>query len=31
VTLGPAKKPLEQFTAALEVELGSAAGDISTA
>jgi cytochrome b6-f complex iron-sulfur subunit len=31
VTHGPAKKPLEQFKAALEVELGSAAGDISEA
>jgi len=31
VTNGPAKKPLEQFKAALEVELGSAAGDITKA
>ena len=31
VTHGPAKKPLEQFSASLEVELGSAAGDISKA
>jgi cytochrome b6-f complex iron-sulfur subunit len=31
VTHGPAKLPLEQFSASLEVELGSAAGDISKA
>jgi Rieske Fe-S protein len=31
VTHGPAKKPLEQFKAALEVELGSANGDITKA
>jgi Rieske Fe-S protein len=31
VTHGPAKTPLEQFTAALEVELGSAAGDVTKA
>lgn len=31
VTNGPAKKPLEQFKAALEVGLGSAAGDITKA
>lgn len=31
VTHGPAKLPLEQFKAALEVELGSAAGDLKRA
>jgi Rieske Fe-S protein len=31
VTHGPAKLPLEQFSASLEVELGSAAGDLSSA
>lgn len=31
VKRGPAKKPLEQFKAALEVELGSANGDITKA
>ena len=31
VTHGPAKRPLEQFTAALDVELGSAAANITSA